>query len=667
MDLHHRADEPLLMRFDSIACIPISTELVNSGKHELSVNALSGKISKLLNDGLGDRIHLLNISSPKDGLWPLDTNSAAAKSTTSLLAGFLVDPNNASRTVDQGPSATDKEACAAYREFWGPKAELRRFKDGSIVESLIWSESDSKLSILEQIVVYLLNRHVGEGLGTSVVFYGGDLVKVAPEIKTGPNCLAPFQPIMAELNTLEQQLRDLEGLPLHLRQIVAASSSLSFTSYRLPCLRNDLENPAEPANIVMQFEGSSRWPEDIVAIQRTKIAFLLKISALLEESVPGLTARVGLENKTSSILNISFLDILTPGGAAFRLRIDSEREQLLLQRSLQEKSLDRKSKEEAASTLAAYRRNFIHTPRHAQAMRTLCTRHPLLSPTVRLVKKWFGAHLLSNHFPEKLIEIFVVRVFVQPDPWETPSSLMTGFLRTLLFVSRWDWRLDPLAVDFSGEMPAKDLDPINLRFEAWRKVDPALNRLAMFVATSYDPSGTTWTERGPRKVIAARMTALAKSACALVQEEGLGLDLSTLFISSVSDYDFVIHLNPRFAGLQSGQKAKRAQFKNLEVKSTLDPNLIGYNPVHSFLKELERLYAGSIVFFHNTDGGAIIAGLWNPLCAPRTFKVNLSYSTMPHKSVGKDEERLVATNRAAILNEIGRLGDDLIVRIDINK
>jgi U3 small nucleolar RNA-associated protein 22 len=31
-------------------------------------------------------------------------------------------------------------AAAVFREFWGDKAELRRFKDGSILEAVVWEQ-----------------------------------------------------------------------------------------------------------------------------------------------------------------------------------------------------------------------------------------------------------------------------------------------------------------------------------------------------------------------------------------------------------------------------------------------------------------------------------------------------------------------------------------------
>ncbi len=43
--------------------------------------------------------------------------------------------------LSTGPPATDKAAVRAFRLFWGPRAQMRRFKDGSILETVVWSSS----------------------------------------------------------------------------------------------------------------------------------------------------------------------------------------------------------------------------------------------------------------------------------------------------------------------------------------------------------------------------------------------------------------------------------------------------------------------------------------------------------------------------------------------
>ena len=63
-------------------------------------------------------------------------------------------------TLLPGPSADDKVLATAFRQFWGDKSELRRFKDGAIVEAVVWQESSAGggQSIPQLIVRHVLER-----------------------------------------------------------------------------------------------------------------------------------------------------------------------------------------------------------------------------------------------------------------------------------------------------------------------------------------------------------------------------------------------------------------------------------------------------------------------------------------------------------------------------
>ena len=166
------------------------------------------------------------------------------------------------------------------------------------------------------------------------------------------------------------------------------------------------------------------------------------------------------------------------------MRIYHDREQTLLERQLKDKASSPSSRETAALTLAAHKRDYLRGTAHTQAIARLCSRYPPLSGTTRLVKKWFASHLLANHVPEEIIELMAARSFVQPWPWPTPSSTQTGFFRTLHWLARWDWRAEPLIVDLSGsgELKTHEVQAMRSRFEAWRKLDPTLNRVVLFAA-----------------------------------------------------------------------------------------------------------------------------------------------------------------------------------------
>ncbi|KAK5257197.1 U3 snoRNP protein [Cryomyces antarcticus] len=671
-----RADAPL-QRFDIVGEIPLSAIVASSGtschdgSHELKIQQGCQQLYTTLFRGLGDRVKNVSLIMPEEQSWALSSPRPTFGSESRLTVGFVVNPETVARAVDHGPPAESKKEAASFRKFWGEKAELRRFRDGSILESVVWSDKDTGPSIFEQIVRYLLNEHLGKDLGNNPMFVGDQFGRLIP----GQPGLAPFQPVMEAFKTLENDIRGMEGLPLTVRSISAANSQLRYASIQVP-LSSALTKMQEPADVVIQFEGSGRWPDDLTAIQRTKMAFLLKLAALFEDTNNAMTARLGLENERVDILNQCFLDVVYSSGTAFRLRIRHDREQTLLEQRLKGKTADPKGKEEAALALAAHKGNFLRLPTHTQAMQTLSTRYPTLSPTVRLVKKWFASHLLASHFPDPLIELFVLRVFVQPYPWSVPSSVMTGFLRTLFFLSRWDWRGDPLIVDMSGEMTAAELSAITTRFEAWRRIDPALNRVVLFVASNIDPDGTTWTDNKPAKVVAARMTALARAACRTVNDQGLHVDAAGLLVSPLADYDFVIHLTPSFTGRGQRKKGKNTgvRFKNLQTSEANDVNLMGYSPVELFVEEMKELYGQTMVLFYDPHDRAVIAGLWSPHTARRAWKVNLAYSSIPRKNHtaadahGDGDGGIdVDINKEAILAEMARLGGDMVSRIEVNR
>lgn len=642
---------------------PLSAALDSSDR----ITKFCQKLHDALTTGLGDRVNLISLQYSKDLTWPT-TSSRPLKDencSRSVLVGLLLNAEQYGRIVDHGPPAEDKNAAAAFRKFWGEKAELRRFKDGSILESLVWSTAGSNHNILDKIVMHVLERHVGKEAAHEINFLGNVFGLLLPG-STKSNPLAVYQPVLNAFENLEKEIRSLEGLPLQIRQISAGSPELRYSSIDAPNLGCH-KTLIQLADVYIQFEGSARWPEDLAAIQRTKVAFLFKIGELLEESTNGLIARLGLENERHKLLNQAFIDIIYPAGASFRLRIHHEQELLILERSLRDKSNNLGRGTDIHFALSTHKRDFVQRSLHTQAVRTLSTRFPLLSPSIRIMKKWRNSHLLSSHVSDELIELLTIRTFVQPYPWQSPASVMTGFLRTLAFVSKWHWQSEPLIVNLGREMSARDVEGMNARFDTWRKVDPGMNRIVLFAASNLDPDGISWTEQSPSKVVAARFTNLAKAACKLAKEQALQIQPSTLFSRSTADYDFIIHLHPHFVAGNLGRDNQRSIFKNLEIQAVRDTSLIGFDPVHLYLEELTSLYSNNILFFQDTHGGPCIAGLWNPQTGLRDWKVNTAYSTMPTLLQSGDPNTKITINKTATLNDLARLGGDMVSRIEVKR
>jgi U3 small nucleolar RNA-associated protein 22 len=376
-----------------------------------------------------------------------------------------------------------------------------------------------------------------------------------------------------------------------------------------------------------------------------------------------------LENGSSQILNSGFLDIVHSSFNTFRLRICHDREQILLEQQMKNTELGHVAKEEAAYALAAYKKTFIQEPKHSQTIRTLCRRFPLLSSTIRLFKQWTDAHLLSSYLSEELLEIFVAQVFLCPYPWDSPSGVVTGFLRTLHLLARWDWQKEPLVVDFNGELTPQDVAGIKTRFDAWRNIDPAMNNIALFVASNLDPDGVTWTQFArPPGIVAARLSSLAKAAMKAVKENGLELNMAHLFRSPLTDYDFVLHLKSKYVTGRLGKQ--EAEFKNIRGQIGGSDEITGSRLVEAFLDDLNILYHQIILFFRGSESGSAVAGLWNPQAArPRNWCLKMGYSTRPVDvcKVAEGVGAEVTLNKEAILNEIAVLGGDIVEKIQVNR
>ncbi|KAL8735661.1 MAG: hypothetical protein Q9166_000830 [cf. Caloplaca sp. 2 TL-2023] len=653
-----RIDEPMKM-FDYVFRVPVenSNDEVSSTSGDPDPAAyLANLLYEKFCYGLGDRASLVYAQIPTIHPWGLESGTPSSKDLGHVSVGLLLNPEHCRRTVDRGPPIEDKSASALFRKFWGDKAELRRFKDGSILESLIWDISSSKQSVLDLIVSHVLRRHFSQQEQHNENDYGAAFDRILPQqVSTQPDVLGPFSAAMSSFEHLSKSIRSMEGLPLQIRQIYATSPALRYSSLYAP-VADEQTRPGRPIEFLIQFEGSTRWPEDLFAVQRTKIAFLLKIADSLEKDDLVSAARLRLKKSKHKLLEQSCLDIKNTDGMVFRLRIYHERELGMLQQALNGRVPCSASREEIARVISEHKRRCIQRPAHTQAVNTLSTRYPLLSLTIRLLKKWRDCHLLSSHLADEFIELIAIRTFVCPYPWSSPGSLNSAFLRTLTFVAGWDWQTEPLILDFNAELNRQDVQSIHTRFEAWRKLDPGMNRVAMFAASNIDREGITWTDRRPAKIIASRFTKLAKAACELVREQGLELKPEALFVPSLAEYDFVIHLKP-------ANHTKRSSFKNLQVESKEDPFESIANTSQLFFDELKELYGDNIIFFYNEFAISVIAGLWNPQTGPRNWKAGLDYSTTPLAKQG-DKEPQVTINKAAILHDIARLGGDMITRIE---
>ncbi|KAH7325084.1 Nrap protein [Stachybotrys elegans] len=614
---------------------------------------------KILKKAYGNRAQLVHLHLPSKASWSLGGSPGTASGD--LTVGVVFDYGHMSRQMEHGPPAEEQKDAARFRQFWGEKAELRRFKDGSILECVEWS-SKQPSQICEEIARYILGRHLKlpkEDISST----GYD---ISPILTLSHADKEAFDAARRAFQTLEYDIRNLEELPLQIRQLAPVSPLARYASIEPPLIgfHNDV---LQPMDVNLYFEASSKWPENLVAIQAAKVEFLLDFDRRLTAAHDNITTYLGRDDVDVGIENMAYLDIVYDSGAAFRLRIRCDMEQTLLERQAQNKTLDHHVRAAAEEVLTTFNWQFTTLPLHNQTVATFCTRLLPLSPTIRLVKQWFHSHKLGGHFSEELVELFVLHVFLQPYPWKMPSSPLMGLARTLDFLSRWDWRDEPLVVDSAETLTPADRAAVHKELEAWRKRDPLMNTTVLLVATSHDPSGHAYTQAGrPSKLIASRMTRLAKAACKLLKDHDFRLDPELLFQSSLHDYDVLFHLSPkavrailRDAATETGAR-KPSQFKNLDDLTGKAPLPIRAHPVNVLVEELQRVYNDTLIFFRGTNDDNVIGAIWNPRLQQQRFRPGLLYN---FHSVD-DEDDKVEVNREAILLEIARIGGELIKKIE---
>ncbi|CRJ79684.1 hypothetical protein BN1708_000073, partial [Verticillium longisporum] len=599
----------------------------------------SSKVHKTLKKALNDRAALIHIKLPEQSAWELDTQPES--STPSVLIGVVFDLANMAKPMEYGPSAESQKEAARFRQFWGDKSELRRFKDGSILECVPWKQT-SAAGICEEITRYALKLHAS----------------FTPVDKEA------FDAARRAFQTMEHDLRSLEDLPLSIRRLAPVVPELRYASIQPPVIGFH-KGTAVPMDVTLTFEASSKWPENVVAIQEAKIDFLLDIDRRLKAAKDNITTCLGRDNAVRDSDNLAFLDVVYENGAAFRLRVHSDPEETLLERQAKNKTLDPYVRLAAEETLHKIRWQNNDLPLHTQSIASFCTRLPALSPAIRMTKHWFNSHKLTGQISEELIELIVLHVFLRPHPWKIPSSAQSGFLRTLLFLSRWDWRTQPLVVDFSDDMSPEDAALSQTTLAAWRARDPNMNHAVLFVATSNDPTGQSYTRTAPTKLSATRMTRLAKSAVRLVREQDVALEIDALFEPSLADYDFLLHLSSketkrvlRDAAADAG--ARHSAFKNLDARTGKVPLPLARHPVDVLLGELEAAYEDSLIFFRGGRGDAVVGAIWQPKLRRQAFRVGLPFN---FSAVEDGDE--VEVNKGAVLLEVARIGGDMIKRIEV--
>ncbi|ORX74723.1 hypothetical protein DL89DRAFT_264534 [Linderina pennispora] len=640
-------------------------------------------------------------------------DATKAMRSQTFFIGVVADANEARRLVDLGPSPDSDAGCGRAR------AELRRFRDGSIRLATVWGGSgmsfEKRAQIVPRMVAYLLRRHFGVQAAGPEILQAEDLAvvdknrpknAVAGEatlfsLSTGlgrfmqsrddDDGVATFEAATTAFDALQKELKELEDeLPLRVLQLHAVSPGLRYTSVVPPKRVDSDDSYIEPQHVLVEFESSSKWPDDLTALHKIKAAFLMRLSECYTGRHPEATVQVG-----NRFLGYGASDGLMTGMAA----LHCEREGSVLAQKASEMRGAKLTARADALELAHRRwtRNHVWRAAHHRRMLDLSQRHhPALSMTVRLLKRWLARHMLLGQavgMAEEVAELVAARAFTDvSDGLQPPATGSAGFVRCLRVLATWAWgcrsadhrentdedddeepALKPLAqgVWVPAGMGAEETAALQHEFEAKKF------RAGWRVATQDDPSGS-WFGQGSA-VLARRIAALAKASLACVRQAlatGDPAQLAMAFTTPLSDYDFVIRLDKDMVSRRFEQpprdgvkEEKEEVFKNLKPAEPAvhvhanpfnQPGMVGFDPVAEYVRDLVNVYHRSALFFHDVYGGHVIAGLWNPAAAqPAVLNPRAHANAMPVDR----KQGLVGLNKDAVMAEIIRLGEGLVADV----
>ena len=682
-------------RYDMIFSIPIEDNIFNvEDDSTLPWQYGAKKARELLIEGLGDRVTHIHTTLRKINSDDFDSHSLHLNvdSGMKLYVGLVFDTTKSYRRVDRGPSPDDTEAVEKFRKFWGDLCSLRRFNDGSIVESVVWGGDQRGRgsivyaeTLLKEICKYILHRHLFvPDVGDKIQWSPIDMSKIL-SIKNNskiddPRLQEDADSLTSSAVEALDKLRGIltssvKGFPLIVDNVMGVSPALRYTSF-LPAIPHPLIDgcnvglkkfqgkqislAVSPLLIVGILMASGKWPHESQAIEKIKTAMYLRLSKLLHEQF-----------RIKSVVHRETIDIQYLG-YLFRLKFIRDEDSSFVPSQL------------------SFSHPSMELGLHHYHIRGMQSKFSPFGDTVRLLECWVAGNMLSGHLSHETLELLTASVYLRPtgDP---PSSPFVGFLQVLQRIVDYDWKSEAMIVDFTNNISSSSRTQISSDFMQRRENSPG--EAAMCIISCIDNSTHLFTKTTPEAVVLpmiitlARMTtvkamklwSLSAADAALVCEEDLltsnyVMDLSNVvlqFNKSVSfskgDLQKIVANYVKgapFARLDvyANSSHQDTSIKSIHVSENLSPNPIQ----EDIVQKLRETYGNMALFFWNSMKGREVCMIWRPnVFMP---KLALQALNMKYKlaSQDKDKNPMIITNVASIIAEIVASSEGLINNVDFN-
>ncbi|XP_061392483.1 nucleolar protein 6 [Musca vetustissima] len=634
-------------------------------------------ITKLLKKGLHKRVDFL--IPLEQAILPWHINECPSEALQELHLGVILNAENAYEILDKGPESIDPSA-AEFRAFWGEKAQLRRFQDGTITESVVWANANDDLAkkrlIVRSIVLYLLQHHfqleqkdieyiAGEldSVYTLTKSFKIDNIKSKYKIQQDTDAEALSLHVIREFDDLARKLNALKDLPLEIVSIAPISPVLRYCDPRpvLPQARC-IQEQFFANNVqygIIQLGLSGKWPGELGALRALKTAFYIQIAALLRD-----------HHKLQCKVTYDGVLILKQG-YCFNLEIAHPKEVGLLKREINEKGI--KQHVDCPESIALEKRHYV-LPKVTGALRALHQTHPSFGPTVMIAKRWLYSQLIDDgQWPEECTELLIASQFLKTSTKCISNAPQMSFIRFLHLLANADWKTEMFLINFNNAMQETEISDLEQKFSTERDAFPPL-----CLVTSYDRQhyGKIWTsEQQPNIHVLARVTLLARQCLEIIESSLLTnasfIKPAYIFKAPTEGYDLVIQLKP-----EAVSNALTFELGSPFVDFT-KPNwhmpLAGSNFMRNAVQKLREAYSEFAAFFYNPCGGKEIAVVWKPNAfESKEFKVNevngCSLAANDPKKVQAKKEILIEDFKFILKDYYMRIGSvESVRKASVNK
>eukprot|EP01052_Picozoa_sp_SAG31_P013047 SAG31_NODE_776_length_12175_cov_9.349122_7_plen_1171_part_00 len=705
-------------QFDLFASISVdySHELSIQMKDDLRdtslVDFLKCKLTAVVCRALGQRAELVRMIDA--------TASGSAKKALQCTFGVYLNSQQAERLVDIGPAASDEMNSKEFRDFWKSKAELRRLKDGSIVQAVVWSDTADDISrqqVINSVLKTALSFNMNECTSATVEVADGGATLVT--MLGQKSKVSEWQRFQKAFDSLSKMIRRCygcaDGLPLAVVRVVTTSARFAGCSVAHPrqhpliegCVSKDCENSilARPASVLIEFESSGQWPsDDVRALRAIKLAMMVRLAETLK-------AQFNIETHATR----HFIDIFAHG-FVFRARVSHSREIGIIQEDILkiERALSATDQQRhlfeaqvpagltAEHLPSLYKevlsleRMHVYAPLHMNMMGGLLLKHPAAAKTIRLVKRWLHSHMFSGLISDRAVELIVCFCFSTKGaaPYYIPSTQLQGFLRFLKILYSFDWAGSPMVVSLDA-----DSQSLNETLDAARNARASNTDVPVFIVTDYANGRSVWTDsENPSLPIVQRLQKFAKATAKVLQSymhrpgRSSTAPLSSIFTTPSQHFDVLIRLNVSMipgakfcANVAHRKRARRAVEsgpfalpqripKNLmaDANDSHEQIVVGMVPAKAYVEELRAIFGTIALFFLDELGGSYIGVKWKPdMWIPhrgrnglklQTFKYSLLVPRCRNSDSNHPE---VCRNVFEILEQIRVLGEGLVERIEM--